>query len=492
MTRRTKKEHKVMRFISTILWLATIAAIGYFTYGAYKSNMIPTKYYFAIGGIVIFLIIIYFLFVSNKRTKIWIFILNDLLFIALLFGCYFGYGKLHDVVIFINENLDARYETNIYLFLVNKESQFQKLEDLKGKKITLIDDIENKEELERNIGKKIEVEYNYVDVISTALYDLETNKDLILFVNSGNYDAMLEDNPEYESKTKVLDNLEIKIRLENEETGLDITEDPFVLYLTGIDTRSNSLPAKSLSDVNLLVIINPNTKKILMVNTPRDFYVKIHGTSGYDKLTHAGLTGGLKTSLGTIQDLYGIKVNYYMRVNFNALIKLVDAIDGITIYNDKKSTIKCWTDPYCKIKPGYNDVDGRCALAFARERKAYTQGDRHRGENQEQVLTKIIEKASNSKTILTKSSDILKSLEGTFETNLKPEEITNIIKMQLDKMPKWEISTYNVSGTDDYRETRSYPGRELYVMVPDQKTIKKAKEKINKMLEKDSEEKKDK
>ena len=254
------------------------------------------------------------------------------------------------------------------------------------------------------------------------------------------------------------------------------------MYLTGIDTRSNSLPAKSLSDVNLLLVVNPTEKRILMVNTPRDYYVKIHGTSGYDKLTHAGLTGGLKTSLGTIKDLYGINIDYYMRVNFNALIGLVDSIGGITIYNDKKSTITCWTDSYCKIKPGYNDVSGRCALAFARERRAYTAGDRHRGENQEQVLTKIIEKVTSSKTLLTKSSDILKSLEGTFETNLTTEEITNAIKMQLDDMAKWKIETYNVSGVDDYKETRSYPGRELYVMVPDQKTVKKAKEKINNVL----------
>ena len=485
MRRKSRKEHKLLRVISTILWIGVIASMSYLIYSLYKSNMLPTKYYYPIGGLVLFLFIIYFLVIRNKRTKVWIFLLNDLFFIVLIYGCYFGYTRINDVVDFMNVNLDAKYETNMYHFLVNSESEYNKLEDIKDKKLVLIDDIDNKQELERNISKKVNVEFEYIDVISTALFEIENNKDMILFVNSGNYDAMVEDNPEFAEKTRILSDLEIKIRVENEETGKDVTEDPFIFYITGIDTRSNSLPAKSLSDVNLLVAINPEKKQVLMVHTPRDFYVKIHGTSGYDKLTHAGLTGGLKTSLGTIQDLYGIKVDYYMRVNFNALINLVDAIGGITIYNDKKSTIKCWTDPYCKIKPGNNDVDGRCALAFARERKAYLQGDRHRGENQEQVLTKIIEKVSNSKTLLTKSSEILKSLEGTFETNIKTEEITNLIKMQLNDMAKWEIKTYNVSGTDDYRETRSYPGHELYVMVPDQKTIKKAKEKIDATMKKD-------
>ena len=253
---------------------------------------------------------------------------------------------------------------------------------------------------------------------------------------------------------------------------------------TPISTVSAYTSTARLSDVNILLVVNPTDRKILMVHTPRDYYVQVAGTTGLkDKLTHAGLVGGIKTSKATIENLYDIKVPYHVRVNFKAVTKLVDAVGGITIYSDKKTSFTCWTDRSCRIKPGNNKVNGKCALAFARERHAYKEGDRHRGENQEQVITKLIDKITSSKTLLTKSSDILKSLEGTFETTITTEEITSLVKMQLDDMDKWDISTYNVSGSDSYEYTRSYPSQQLYVMVPDQKTVNEAKKRIKEALE---------
>lgn len=312
------------------------------------------------------------------------------------------------------------------------------------------------------------------------LYDVKDNVETVIIVNSGNYDAMVEEESDFSDSVKVLDAIEIKQRIENTSTGVDVTEDAFIVYLSGIDTRSGKLPAKSLSDVNILLVVNPSDKKILMVNTPRDYYVQLHGKSGLkDKLTHAGLVGGVNMSMSTLEDLYEIEIPYYVRVNFNAVVKLVDAVGGITLYNDQKKSFSCWTDRDCVFKPGNNNVKGKCALAFARERHAYVEGDRHRGENQEQVIQKIIEKVTSSKTLISKYSDILTSLNGTFETNISTEEITSLVKMQIDDMSGWTIETYNVSGSDLYAYTYSYPTRELYVMNPDLKTVEEAKLKLS-------------
>ena len=253
--------------------------------------------------------------------------------------------------------------------------------------------------------------------------------------------------------------------------------------MCGIDTRSNKLPARSLSDVNMLLVVNPEKHEIFMLNTPRDYFVEINGTNGQkDKLTHAGLIGGYKTSMATIQDIYDIDIKYYARVNFNAVVKLVDAIGGITINSDVDYKFTCHTDRSCIIKPGNTNVKGKCALAFARERYTYKDGDRHRGANQQQVLSKVIEKVTSSDTLLNKSSDLLKALSGTFETNISTDEITSLVKMQLSDMRGWSISTYGVNGSNSYSKTYLYPNNELYVMIPDEKTIEEAKQKLNNAL----------
>jgi len=480
---RPRKKHIFLRIISTLIWIAAMVALGMLTFEIYKAKIMPMKYFAILGGVALFLLIIFFAFINNSRTRVWLFLFNDILFLALIGGCYLGYTKLYDVMDFLKENLGATYETNIYYFVVNKDSKYEKLEDIKGQTVKLVDDLDNKAELERNIGKKVSVKLEYLDNIVDSLYAIQEDTELILFVNSGNYDAMVENYEDFESKVKTLDTLEIKFRMENTATGVDVTEDNFIVYLSGIDTRSGKLPAKSLSDVNILLVVNPTERKILMVHTPRDYFVQIGNKKGLkDKLTHAGLSGGIKTSLATMENLYDLKVHYYVRVNFKAVTKLVDAVGGITVYSDKNTTYTCWTDRGCKIKPGDNKLNGRCALAFARERHAYKGGDRKRGENQEQVISKLIEKITSSKTLLSKSSEILKSLDGTFETTITTDEITSLVRMQLDDMRGWDISTYNVSGTDSYEYTRSYPSQQLYVMVPDTKTVETAKQKIKEAL----------
>ena len=297
-------------------------------------NIIPFKYNLIIIGISLLLILISFIFFKTKRLKLWIVILYIISFISLISLSFFLHNKINYTIKFINENLNIKYETNIYNLVVNSKSKINNINDIEGKTIKLVNDIETNESLIKLLNKKIKnVKIVYVENASSLLYEIENNNETIVLVNSGNYDAIIKEEPKYINKVKILDNIEIAKRIENVSTGIDITKDTFIIYLSGIDTRSNKLPAKSLSDANIILVINPIYKKILMINTPRDYYINLHEINSKDKLAHTGIVGGINMSLKTLEDLYNIKIPYYVRINFKAVIKLVDAIDGITLYN---------------------------------------------------------------------------------------------------------------------------------------------------------------
>ena len=212
--------------------------------------------------------------------------------------------------------------------------------------------------------------------------------------------------------------------------------------------------------------VNPKTHKILMINIPRDYYVELDGVNKKDKLTHAGIYG-VEMSMKTLEKLLDIEINYYVKVNYNALIKLVDALDGVEVYS--KYNFSSY-EYHFRFKEGYNHVNGKQALDFVRTRKAFLEGDRQRGENQQAMISAIIKKASSS-AILVKYDDILKSVEGNFATNITTDKIMSLVKMQLDSMPNWEIESLSLNGQDSYDYTYTYPSQELYVMIPDQDTI---------------------
>ena len=261
---------------------------------------------------------------------------------------------------------------------------------------------------------------------------------------------------------------------------------PFTIYLSGIDSRSSKLPSRSRSDVNIFIVVNPKTRDILLVNTPRDYYVQLHGIKGQkDKLTHAGYVGGVKLSKATLEDLLGYKADYYVRVNFQTVIKLVDAIGGITVRSDVNYNVTCDADRSCIIKPGDNKVDGKCALAFARERHAYKGGDRQRGKNQQQVIKRVIEKVSSSKTLVMNYDNLLKAMNKTFETSLSTKNITSMVQFQLNDMRGWNITTANLDGPTGMTSTYTCPNCKRSVMYQNKKSIDAAKAKIKAVLEKE-------
>ena len=215
------------------------------------------------------------------------------------------------------------------------------------------------------------------------------------------------------------------------------------------------------------------TNKIILVNVPRDYYVELPGTEKKDKLTHAGMYG-VDMSIKALENLLDIEINYYVKVNYNAIINLVDALDGVDVYSEYNFKSFEFYHPF---KKGINHVDGKLALDFVRTRKAFRDGDRVRGENQQRMIQAIFKKVSSPK-ILVKYNEMLKALDGSFTTNISTSKIMSLINMQLDKMPSWEISSMSLNGTDAYDYTYTYPSQQLYVMVPKEETVNEVKNAI--------------
>ena len=298
-----------------------------------------------------------------------------------------------------------------------------------------------------------------------------------MIINDVNEYLLSDTDDDFEKKIRIIYKISIpkKTKNVNKNDNVDVTNTPFTFFISGIDT-SGAISTVSRSDVNIVVTVNPKTYEVLLTTIPRDYYVRLHGTTGYkDKLTHAGIYG-IDKSVSTVEDLLKINLNYYVRVNFDSVTKLVDELGGISIYSDKALN-------FCNIKKGYNYLDGKCALRFARERHSYDSGDRHRGENQEEVIKAIINKVSSSSTILTKYSSILSNLQDSFETDVSSDTIKKLINLQASNMPKWNVKTLNLNGYDSHNYTYSYnSGSMLYVMEPDVNTVNKASSVINGML----------
>lgn len=250
----------------------------------------------------------------------------------------------------------------------------------------------------------------------------------------------------------------------------NITTDPFTVYLSGIDVYGD-ISTTSRSDVNILATVNPKTKQVLLVSTPRDYYVQTTVSGGsYDKLTHAGIYG-IDCSMGTLSNLYGLDVQYFFRINFTGFQNIIDALGGITVYSDVAFNT---LHEGAHIQVGENNLSGKEALGFARERYALAGGDNDRGKNQMKVIKAVIDKAC-SPAILNNFSGLVDSVSGSFDTNMSSDEISSLVKMELSDMASWNVVQYAVAGKGTKSTTFSMPNATSYVMEPDYSTVETAK-----------------
>lgn len=327
--------------------------------------------------------------------------------------------------------------------------------------------------------------------VHTQNYD--TVFDMVDALYAGNVDAMIlnvayvdviRDQKGYEDfsdRTKTLYDHEVKtsVAQENTQDTRDITKDPFIIYISGSDTRNLKL-ATSRSDVNILAVVNPATKQVLLLNTPRDYYVETTVSGGMrDKLTHCGIYG-IDCSMGTLTNLYEENVDYYVQINFNGFETLIDAIGGITVEAEKSFRT---SEGGYYISQGTNQLSGAVALSYVRERKSFADGDNARGRHQMQAIEAIIKKVSSGTTVLNNYSAILSSMEGMFATNMSSSEISALVRMQLTDMASWNVKSFAVTGTGSSQKTYSMPTKRSYVMIPDESQIDYARKLVDKVVD---------
>lgn len=461
--------------ISLILVMISIIISIYFMHCINNIGILPNKYLAIIYIVIILILILIILLITRKKIVFYILSIILILFTNTSYIIGSNYINKANKTL---ENISKKKITNInYYIIVKKNSKINKISDLNNKTIGYIKD-NNTKNLFNKLNKQINYnEKEYVG-LSSIIVDLENDTPIIL--NSGYIDALNSEIQTFKNSYKIIYTITLNEKNDNMNSYKNINKESFILYISGIDTYGK-ISTRGRSDVNILAVVNPNTKKILLVNTPRDYYVQLHDTTGLkDKLTHAGIYG-IEKSIQTMEDIYDINIDKYLRVNFNTLIKLVDEIGGIDINSDEEFT--AYTDKNVTIKKGINHLNGKEALAYSRERYTYTSGDKHRGENQQEVISAIIKKITQKNTLMQKYDTILKTLSNSFETNITDKEIKDFSKMQLNKNIKWEIESISVDGTNSRNYTYSMGTNYLlYVMIPDRETVINTRNNIYKTL----------
>ena len=267
----------------------------------------------------------------------------------------------------------------------------------------------------------------------------------------------------------------LELELEDTPEPLAVPEDlprRFLVYLSGTDTFG-SAATRARSDVNILAAVDTQAKKLLLVATPRDFYVTFPETGGAkDKLAHAGVYG-VEASAAALEGLYGVTVDYWVKMNFTGFVELIDALGGVEVYSDQEFTV----EPIKTYRQGYNQLTGLEALAFARERYSFPDGDYQRAKNQMEVIRAVVEKCS-SFALVQNFRPVLEAAGEHLETNMPKEHLYGLAAQQLGDPGPWTVETYTAQGESAYRETWSMPGQELYVILPGEDSVQEAKEKL--------------
>ncbi len=477
---RKKKKRKIF-FAGLGLILLIIVFLN--TFLLLKYNILPAKYlilYGLFGVIIPILLVFYTLFRKKKNKKKLICAFFEIIYIIVMCAAFFYLNKTFDFLNKFTSLID--YEAKNYYVVALNNGMIKDVKDLSNKLVgysSKADNTSNKA-LDK-LNKTVKIQPLDVEGNGALFEKLDNNEISAILITSSYFDMIQEnqevdeENPNEEKIEKYVVVYKFSIREKSKEVKakeVDVTKKPFNIYISGIDTYG-SVADKTRSDVNILMSINPKTKKILMINIPRDYYVELAGVNQKDKLTHAG-TYGIDMSVKTIERLFDIEINYYLKVNYNALIKLVDALGGVDVESEYDFSSY---ELHHRFKKGINHVNGKQALDFVRTRKAFQYGDRVRGENQQRMIKAIIQKASSA-AILVRYDDLLRALDGNFTTNMSTNNITSLINMQLKDMATWNIESISVNGSDGRAYTYSAPSQELYVMIPNEETVNEAKTKL--------------
>ena len=332
--------------------------------------------------------------------------------------------------------------------------------------------------ISEELGQDVEtIQYDNLKEQAEALYSGEVQAIVYNTAYSNVIESELE---EYGEKARVIYSTQAKVSL-NVSQGTDdsLTTKPFTMYISGLDVYEDTVDQGQRSDVNIIAVVNPKTHQILLVTTPRDYYVTIPGVSEgmYDKLTHAG-SYGIDTSMATLGELYETEINYYAQLNFTALIEIVDILGGLDVESEYAFTTSEDSGYVMDVQEGKNHFNGVQALAFARERQNVEGGDLQRGKDQQAVITAMIKKML-SPTMLLKANSILETVGRNVETNVSQEQINALIRYQLSKNPQWSILSLSAEGETGEDACYSAGGEILSVVYQDEESIRRIIEQAN-------------
>lgn len=482
-----KKSRPLLFFFQLLAALSSLTML----YFLYQAQILPIHLF---GLITIFyLILVALLIIISRKINLLVIllVLDILLDLALTFvfykyNDYFSqigknetYYEKYSLVTLKDSNLAKSTSENITpLGILTSDPYFETVKQY----LTTADN--NRPELLRKSLDETNIKtYDNLLTLTTALTAPKTVNDKLqtIFLGHTYLDTLKDNNESIYNQLQILADVEIKVTPKHVETTTHASLDtPFTIYLSGIDNRDHTLPFAARSDVNLIMVVNPAKHKILLLNTPRDFYVPLAMNGKLDKLTHAGLYG-VNESIHTLENFYSIKFNYYARINFDATSTIIDQLGGVDIH------IPYVVNTYHghrHYEPGNYHLSGDEALDFTRERVSisWAGGDRERGRNQEKIITALLQKLQQDKTNLTKLDQIFNSIAKNIQTNFTPDDLKYLVQKQLSNFSNWQIESIDVDGKADITSTYTYPEPKHFVWHPYQDTVDKAKTKLQEYL----------
>lgn len=474
--KRKKKKNK--RTISKFMTIFMIVSLALLIFQIIKLNLLPAKLIVLISLVMIILCLIILLILHFKAKKFLPRILAGFVALCmcmgLAYGNYFIY-KTDNTFDVVTSLADSKATTTSIVVL--KSSSIKKESGLKGKKIGTILDMDKKptkrmlDDLNKDNIKYTTKDYSNLDELMEAFYSGEVDA---ICLNEKYRDILHETQAyfTFQTDTRIVHQNVHYTKVEKNDNPSnpvnDISKDAFTILVSGNDSYGTLQDSNTRSDANLLLTVNPKTGTILMTSIPRDYYVELIcpdddpelacPEGSYDKLTHSGLMG-IKSTEETIEKALGIKINYNVRINFSSVVNLVDALDGIDLDIKKGEEVDIF---YVNSQPGLSvgkhHVDGETALAFARERHAYADGDNQRVRNQQKVFKAIFNRIVSPKMI-TNYGKFMDALAVAFDTNLSGDEISKFVKYELNNMPNWKIESYAIVAEPDYQfcyQSQSY------------------------------------
>lgn len=492
------KENKVYKVIAILLSIVMIVLMAFFAYQLIKMDILPQNLFIPVILIFVLISLILILWINLMAhgvvSKVFAMIFVLLYTVSMGIGNFYVY-KTDGFMQKVTDHKIGDVKNTVSIIVMD-DSNIKDLSSLKGKRVGRLNNVDKvgTNKLLKSVKKKKGSNYFKTKKFDGALSEVEAlyNGEIDAMILNESYRGNVTSVEEYEhfsTETRVVYSTSYYTTKKNDSLVVsDITKNPFTILISGNDTTGD-VSELSRSDVNMLVTINPKTSTILLTSMSRDTYVEtVCDADGdtacpegqMDKITHTGIYG-LNTTRQTVEKFYDLKVNYSFRVNFTSVIDVVDALDGIDLNVEEGEQCDLfWANMKPGLPVGLHHVDGETALAFARERKAYVDGDYQRVRNQQKVMQAIINRAISSSALVNYTS-FINSLESAFETNMTYDEITDLIKYELQAKPDWKFETYQISGLGDELMCASL-GQAASVQVPDLNTVRIAREKIEAVM----------